>query len=79
MLAKDLRRLGRLLIPLAVIGWGVFALLFSGHLDSVPAPVWWLAVVFFGCGWSHGPSCPAVPRTRQTERSLVMGLDDDRY
>jgi hypothetical protein len=48
MLAKDLRRLGRLLIPLAVIGWGAFPLLFSGHLDSVPAPVWWLAVVFLG-------------------------------
>jgi membrane protein implicated in regulation of membrane protease activity len=45
MLAKDLRRLGRLLIPLALIGWGLFALLFSGHLDSVPAPVWWLAIV----------------------------------
>jgi hypothetical protein len=43
MLAKYLRRLGRLLIPLAILGWGSSALLAGGHLDSLSTPVCWLA------------------------------------
>jgi hypothetical protein len=46
MLSKDLRQLGRILIPFALVAWGLFALLFSGHLEDVPAPIWWLGMVF---------------------------------
>jgi hypothetical protein len=46
MLSQDLRRLGRYLIPIAIMTWGLFALLFSGHLDDIPAPIWWLGIVF---------------------------------
>jgi hypothetical protein len=46
MLSQDLRRLGRYLIPIALMTWGLFALLFSGHLDDIPAPIRWLGIVF---------------------------------
>jgi hypothetical protein len=46
MLSQDLRRLGRYLIPIAIMTWGLFALLFSGHLDDIPTPIWWLGIVF---------------------------------
>jgi hypothetical protein len=46
MLSKDLRNLGKILIPLSLAAWGLFTLLFSGHLEDIPRPIWWLGAVF---------------------------------
>jgi hypothetical protein len=46
MLGKQLKSLGRILIPLAIAGWGLFALVLGGqHLDDVPRELWLFGLV----------------------------------
>jgi hypothetical protein len=49
MLGQQLKSLGRFLIPVAIAGWGLFALVlggqYGGHLDDVPRELWLLGLV----------------------------------
>jgi predicted benzoate:H+ symporter BenE len=52
MLGLQLRRLGRILIPLAIGAWGLFALViagqYGGHLDNIPRELWLFGLVLGG-------------------------------
>jgi hypothetical protein len=49
MLKLQLKQLGKLLIPLAIGAWGLFALVrggqYGGHLDEIPREMWLLGLV----------------------------------
>jgi hypothetical protein len=58
MLGQRLKQLGKILIPLAVGAWGLFALAFGGPvegvLDAVPREIWLFGLVLASAGVAVG-------------------------
>jgi hypothetical protein len=45
MLANDMKKFGKILIPVALLAWGLFYLLVSGPSLDIPSWLLWLSVV----------------------------------